>query len=371
MIQDVFILGATGNVGSELIKQIYEKGDTDSSIHHNPTRVVGLASSRNFLFSPNGFSYDVSRSFANKELRSSGYKSLDEILGVVKGCYNGNGKHLVFVDVTAVKDEMKDFHLNVMENTNHGLVTANKNPLALYDRDVFNKLASRIHRYGYSCSVMAGAGAVQFLQDARDLRDKPVLIEGCFSGTLGYLCSGLEEGQTLYDVVCDAKEKGYTEPHPRDDLNGLDVARKLLILARTAGYDVDLCDIQVHPFIPEDFLHIDNVEEFLKSLHSLNGDYNKMFLDARERGNVLKYVASMKKKNNCMVPSLEVALKEVPKDSSLGSLVGTANKIAIVNEAYPENNPFIIEAPGAGLAVTAQNVRRNLLQLLEDRKFLI
>lgn len=368
MIQDIFILGATGNVGKELVRQIYLNGDTNPQLHANPSRVIGIASSKEFLYSPKGMSYEIATAFSRKDISTPKYSSLDEVLSLVQRKHNDNQSELVFVDVTAEKDHMTDFHLKVMDCTDYGIVTANKNPLSLFDNEVFNRLASKTHRYGYSCSVMAGAGAIQFLQDSRDVNDIPTLIEGCFSGTLGYICSELENGKSLYDAVKKAYDLGYTEPHPRDDLNGLDVARKLLILARTAGYNVNLKNIHVEPFISKKYFKKNNVKNFLESMLNLNGEFNEKIIEARNKGNTLRYVAQMIIEND--KPILRVGLKEVAINSSLGTLQGTANRIIIVNNAYPIDNPFDLKSPGAGLTVTAQNIRKNLLHQLKGRQFL-
>jgi len=168
-------------------------------------------------------------------------------------------------------------------------------------------------------------------------------------------------------IILDAKNKGYTEPHPRDDLNGLDVARKILILARTTGYKVDLSDIKVVPFVPKRYLKEESVDCFIDSLKELDAVYKKKTLNAAKKGKVLRYVAELEIVNK--KPSLRISLKEVKKDSPLGVLKGTSNKIIIVSQTYPKNTPYIVEAPGAGLQVTAQNVRRDLLaQLFPIRK---
>ncbi len=368
MIQDLVILGATGAVGNELVRQIFEKGDTNHEKHANPTRIVGLCSSKSMIFSNDGIEQDDAYAFKSKLMVGREHRGLDCILSRVRDRYELKEENLVFVDVTAVGDEMTQLHKKIINDTNYGIVTANKNPLALSNMDTFNILASKILRYGYRCSVMAGAGAVQFLQESRDVEDIPISIGGCFSGTLGYICSELETGRKLSEIIQDAKDKKYTEPHPRDDLNGLDVARKLLILARTAGYNVEMSDLDVKPFIPDEYLKYDNVNEFMNALPQLNQQYENMMYDARKNNNTLRYVATLDIEKN--VPKMQVGLCEVKSQSSLGGLNGSANRVLIVNDNYPYNNPFDLKAPGAGVEVTAQNIRRDLLQQLRNRQFL-
>ncbi len=369
MTQDIFILGATGNVGKTLVSQIFEHGDNNPDKHVNPTRIMGMASifgpdmTKGYIFSPEGLSKEQSLAFSNQE--TSEYKvfeTLDDVLNEVKALNN-----LVFVDVTPDK-KITDFHKKIIEETNHGIVTANKNPISLSDYNTFRSLTVDPTRYGYRCSVMAGAEAVSFLQDLNDVNDKPQIIQGCFSGTLGYITSELEKGVKFSDIVKKAKAEGYTEPHPRDDLNGLDVARKLLILARTGGYEVEMDDMEINPLMPEKYFAEDDIPKFLESTSEMDDYFAQKVKEADAKGNTLRYVAYMDATSG--KPKLTVGLKEVPKNSALGSLKGTSNKIEVISRAYPDGSSYSVEAPGAGLEVTAQNVRRDLLYRLKDRKFL-
>ncbi len=362
MIQDIYIIGATGNVGSELVKQIFEKGDTDSGLHANPTRVVGLASSTHTLYLPKGISQDQAYNFINRNYdEAQPYRNLGELLHGARYGYRDEETMLVFVDATAINEPMTEFHLQVIRETPYSIVTANKNPVALSDYATFQELTKDSRRYGYRCSVMAGAGAVTFLRDLKDLNDKLHIIEGCLSGTNGYICSELEKGGKLSKIIRIAHSKGYTEPHPRDDLNGLDVARKLVVLARTVGYHTDINSVHVQPFIPQQYLSEDSVDHFLDSISKLDTEFEEKMKSAKDRGQTLRYVAQMDTKKN-----LNVSLQEVPKASDLGSLKGTLNQIIITSDSYPDG--YSIKAPGAGLDVTARNIRRDLLELLPQRK---
>lgn len=365
MIQDLYIVGATGKVGSTLIKQIFEKGDTDSARHPNPTRIVGLASSTHTLYSPEGISQEQAYTFTNRDYcDAQSYNRHDELLNRAKNGIRTEDSRLIFVDVTALNEPMTQFHLQVMRETPYSIVTANKNPLALSDYATFQKLTHQIRRYGYSCSVMAGAEVIHFLQVARDLNDNLQTIEGCLSGTNGYITSELENGGKLSEILRRAHKEGYTEPHPRDDLSGLDVARKLVILARTAGYHVGIENVQVEPFIPEKYLLEEDVGRFLDSITELDAEFKERMNRAREKGQTLRYVAQMDVMGE--TPALKVSLQEVPKESHLGSLKGTLNKVLVTTEAYPNGHP--IEAEGAGLIVTARNIRGNLLELILERR---
>lgn len=369
MIQDVFIIGATGKVGKTVVRQIFERGDTDSKRHANPTRIVGLASSNNFIYSKMGLLPKQAYAFIDKKSDENiKYNQLSELLEIADDKLKNDKSTFVFVDVTALNEPMTDFHLKVIGQTDYGIVTANKNPIALPSFATFQKLTGDVKRYGYRCSVMAGAHAVPFLQELRDLNDPPLTVEGCFSGTLGYIASELEKGIKFSEILKKAHSNGYTEPHPRDDLSGLDVARKLIVLARTAGFKAEMKDIKLSPFIPRSFLEEDDVNMFMSNVKKLDGDFADKMSLALKNGNTLRYIARMDTRNGI---KLNVLLEEVPKESHFGSLQGTLNKLVVVTKVHPFDKPYSLQSQGAGLDVTAQNLRGDLLYLLPDRKNLI
>ena len=359
MIQDIVVMGATGKVGKTLINQILGADGVPLN-RKSPVRIVGLSSSTNFLFSPDGISKQQTRGFISKNYDNTpALADLGEIVDEAKK-YRQNSSRLVFVDVTALNEPMTSLHLRI-NGMGYGLGTANKNPIALSHPAVFQQLTEDPSLYGYRCSVMAGADAVPFLRDARYRGVKLNSIEGCFSGTLGYICSELEKGRKFSEILKEAKQQGYTEPDPRDDLNGLDVARKMIVLARTVGYNVEIGDIALEPFIPSSyFVRGESIEAFLDKSQELDGKFEQMVKEAAEEGKVLRYSGREKVSNGTL--SIRVSLQKVPKDGDLGGLNGTANQIAVFNEIYPQS-PYLIRAPGAGLTITASNVARDLLYL--------
>ena len=365
MVQDVFIMGATGKVGRTLVRQIFEKGDTDARKHPNPTRIVGIASSSNVMYSSKGLSKEESTEFSEKKKKKTKYNDINQFLDIVEPGIRHEKNSLVFVDTTPINRPMTEFHLQIIEKTPYAVVTANKNPIALSPYSTFKRLTYDVRRYGYRCSVMAGAHAVPLLQELRDVNDLPLLLQGCFSGTLGYITSELEKGKKFSAILKDAYAKGYTEPHPRDDLNGLDVARKLTVLARTAGFNAEMKDIQLDPFIPNKFLSEDDVNKFIDSVKPLDEKFHKQMSIALKKGCTLRYVASMDTKNGI---KLNVSLAEVAKQSHFGVLEGTLNKLVVVTNTHPESKPYQLISQGAGLEVTAQNIRGDLLYLLPERK---
>jgi homoserine dehydrogenase len=215
---------------------------------------------------------------------------------------------------------------------------------------------------------MAGANAVSNLLDYYDTSEIVKKIEACFSGTLGYLCAELEKGERSFsEILYDAKNMGYTEPHPKDDLNGLDVARKLIICARTFGHNVEMRDIDLDGFISESFLNIEDVNEFMESVKGADQEMQDKFASAKRNGKTLRYVANFSLGENTN-STFKVGLKEVFPDSPLGTLKGSSNKVIVETDIFCGDKKYIIESPGAGPDVTAWGLRRELLSRLSGRK---
>ena len=175
----------------------------------------------------------------------------------------------------------------------------------------------------------------------------------------------LEKNILFSAVLAKAWQRGYTEPDPRDDLSGFDVARKLVVLARSAGYPVGLKNVHVQPFIAHRYFKKESVSAFLRSAKELDPWFAREIRKAKRKNCVLRYVATMRVQRD--TPHTSVRLQCVPKNSPLGTLQGTLNKILVVSSIYGKENPYSVEGPGAGLEVTAQNIRRDLLYLLERR----
>ena len=358
--QNVFIIGATGKVGRRLISQIFEKEDTSSLRHSHPTTILGLASSTEYLYSGEGIDEKNAILFSKKRIDGKRYSGIEDILKVLRR----SSKSISVIDVTASAD-MLELHRGIIDGTRHKVVTANKAPLAVCDFDTFQTLTSKTQRYGFRCSVMAGAEAVDKLRDLCDLGDTPVRIEGSFSGTLGFITTELQKGKRFSYAVREAARLGYTEPNPASDLDGSDVARKILILSRTAGFRVNLEDVKITPFVPKGYLLESDPEKFLKSMERLDEGFRKRMESALKRGKTLRYVACADASGDQL--RIKAGLESVDLMSPLGQLLGTANKIVIITKTYGKGY-YSVEAPGAGIDITAQNIRRDLLYQLEERQ---
>ncbi len=177
------------------------------------------------------------------------------------------------------------------------------------------------------------------------------------SGTIGFIFSALEQGATLSQAVREAFDKGYTEPDPRIDLSGIDVARKLLILARRSGVRAELTDVEVEPLLPEKIMRSTSVKQFFSRLSEVDRDYAKKIKLASGKGKVLRYVGTVEGSDY-----IRVKLQAVDVKTPLGRLNGGDNLVIFTTQRYREN-PLIVQGPGAGPDVTAGGVFADILKV--------
>lgn len=369
MRQKVFILGATGSVGTELIHQII----TDDGIEKNanPTDIIGIANSKKMIISETALNGQITATRDDvKSLVSlllgtgKDFTDMNEILEELKRLWHGG--EVIIVDVTAAKGEqIREFHLDTISpKYGNKLVTANKNVVSLESQAVFEEVTGTHWIYDYNTAVMAGAGVVDFIERSKDIHDNVISIEGCFSWTLGYITSELEKWEKSFsEIVAEAKRLWYTEPNPWDDLNGLDVARKLLILARTADYKAEMTDIELEGFIGAKYAQVPE-NQFLEAIKAEDEDMAQKYKEALASGNTLKYVATMRLENG--KPMLKVGLQEVEKTSSIGSLKWTNNIAKIETKRYAESRAWTLIAPWAGLDTTALAIRAGIANMLPN-----
>jgi homoserine dehydrogenase len=241
-----------------------------------------------------------------------------------------------------------------------GAVLSNKAPLALPASDPVANLfwaeSGFRGRLRYETTCGAGLPVISTLRSLMVSGDDVTEIVGALSGTLGAIFTDVDAGKSFSQAVVDAKAAGFTEPDPRDDLSGLDVARKALILARTIGIPVELDQIEIENLVPEN-LRDCSVDDFLAGIAQVDDAIAKRADAARAIGSRLKYVATVSKN-----APISVGLREVPLDTVLGSLTGPENIITITSKRYAAN-PINITGPGAGAAVTAAGVVADMLDL--------
>lgn len=238
-------------------------------------------------------------------------------------------------------------------------VLANKKPLTSTIED-YNKLITHPRRIRHESTVGAGLPVIVSLTRMLSSGDPVHHIIGSLSGTLGYIMSEVEEGKPLSQVVKVAKSLGYTEPDPRDDLSGMDVARKALILARLLGQQINLGDIKVQSLFPKEMgPDVMPVDDFLDSgVLLLDNDIQERVSKASSRGNVLRYACVVE----CSSSRCEVGLQEFPRDSPLGRLKGSDNVLVVYSRCYNEL-PLVIQGAGAGNDTTAAGVLADILDL--------
>jgi homoserine dehydrogenase len=246
-----------------------------------------------------------------------------------------------------------------------GVVLANKAPLALpWDDDagsvLWNHAGPRGHlRYEATCG--AGLPVIATLRTLLDVGDVVTEIQGALSGTLGAIFSDVAKGARFGEAVRTAKERGYTEPDPRDDLSGLDVARKALILARTIGRTDNLTDIRIESLVPSDLAGKDiDVPTFLDRISDLDDAMARRAAEANAAGATLKYIARVRPEGE-----IEVGVQPVSVASVLGALQGPENIVTFRTTLY-DQYPLAISGPGAGAGVTAAGVISDILAVVRD-----
>lgn len=362
-LQKVCIFGL-GNVGSKVVEQIVTEDGPDRG-HENPTQIVGLITSKRMKLSVGGI-LEPSRFLDRATMESEGdaHSGLSDVLRAIE--QSELAHDVMFVDATAdASSTMLEVHKKVLQMRSR-MVTANKNPLARFSFNDFRELTRRPNVYRYNASVMAGGDAVPFLLDSQLISEPVFSIEGCFSGTLGFVASALEEGRPFSEVVRDAHAKRYTEPHPWDDLSGIDVARKLLILVRSAGFPLEFSQIHIESFIPAEYGKIPDVSEFLQALSRENENLKHRMDAARDQGKTLRYVASFQNLPDKGM-AMDVGLREVDISDPLGQLRGTSNLVKIITrDRAPAETPHVITSKGAGVVKTAAAIRADLAKFIQD-----
>lgn len=361
MQQKVILIGLW-KVWKTFLKQVLSYDGISAEMHNNPTVVVWVALKDSLIFSPywlkdEEIEWIISWDFSCWERIS--INSTQEILGIATRHWLN--WEIIFVDATAWKDDMKDFHLEVIEKSDNYIVTANKNPVSLYDYDVFKRLTKN-KRYQYTTTVMAWTWIVRFMRWTLKISDTIHTVTWVFSGTLWYITWELDKWRKISQVIREAYDLGYTEPNIWDDLNGLDVARKLIILARSAWYKVNIENVEIKSFLPESFWKIKSLDEFLEFTKSEDENFATKVEKAKNLWKCMRYVASFE--NNNWILKMEVWLKLVDKNSSIWRLDWPANLVEMISSIFTNNSPYILQSPWAWLEITSWWLRKDMLSFL-------
>ncbi|MEP6779907.1 MAG: bifunctional aspartate kinase/homoserine dehydrogenase I [Gemmatimonadaceae bacterium] len=350
---DVVLLGF-GQIGRELVRMLPR---AKVKAHLN---VVALIDRSGFVFDAKGIS--ARRLNAHATAKASGKALASHAAGQAASAVTAVAsiqKHAlsrpIIVDLTA------DETLPALELAVGGgmdLVLANKRPLTASRsaveqlRAIATRNSARIRQ---EATVGAGLPVMDTYAKLVESGDRVMRIEGCTSGTLGFLLSEIGRGRAFSDALQRAMANGYTEPDPRDDLSGMDVARKALILARMLGYRGELRDVKVQSLVPSSAKKLP-LATFLASLSDYDADWKARQDAATASGQVLRYVLVVTPR------AVSVGLQSVPRSHPLASLNGTDNQVVFTTQRY-RDNPLVITGPGAGPAVTAAGVLNDLLKL--------
>jgi len=345
---DVILLGC-GHVGSELLDQFQRQAENLIE-HHVDLRVRAIANSRKLLVADDVV--DLGRWRETLEENGTAWV-LDDVIAIRKklGLLSPT-----IVDCTTDEELAREYVRFLDKGFN--VVAANKKANTseyAYYRGMRDAAARNFRKFLYETNVAAGLPFIDTLQALIRSGDELRTFEGILSGSLSMIFGLLEDGTPLSEAVAKAMELGYTEPDPRDDLSGMDVARKLLIIARETGLQLELDDIDVEPVVPMDLVGRADRSELISTLQNLDRPFSERMSRAESEGKVLRYVARVED-GKC-----RVSMEEVPKNMPLGAIRDGENAL-VIHTHYYQPIPMVLRGYGAGAEVTAAGVFGDLLR---------
>ncbi len=347
-VLNLFICGI-GTVGSKLIEQIRSQYDELKEHSRLKLNVVGIASSKHAIFNRDGIDLDNYRQQLAESPESNPQLLEQNVVGM-------NIFNSVFVDCTA-SHEIAGIYLRLLEH-NISVVAANKIASSgdyLTYRKLKDTAVARGVKYLFETNVGAGLPIIGTINDLRNSGDRILKIEAVLSGTLNFIFNEIAADVPFSETVKRAKECGYSEPDPRIDLSGKDVVRKLVILAREAGYQVEQSDVEKNLFVPDEYFE-GSVEDFWKRLPELDADFEEKRKRIEAEGRRWRFVATLDNGKTC------VSLQAVGSSHPFYNLEGSNNIILLTTERYREY-PMQIQGYGAGASVTAAGVFANIMSI--------
>lgn len=345
-----FCLG-TGNIGKTLFNQLQSHSNFLQEHNGIQVKIAGISNTRKMVFDDNGLS------LSNwQETLNSATETADLELFITR-MKEMNLPNAVFIDNTASPKPIT-FYEEIFKS-NISIVTCNKiGNSGSYEQ--YKKFKDTARSYGvdfyYETNVGAGLPIIQTLKNLMLSGDRIIKIEAILSGTISFIFNNFKGNANFFEVVKEAQEKGYTEPDPRDDLSGMDFMRKMLILARDAGYPLEAADVKLENMLPKTAVEAGTVAEFYEALKTENAYFNAIKTAAESNGKVLRYIGKLEN------GQVSITLQQVDADHAFYSLSGSDNVISFTTERY-KDRPLVVKGPGAGAEVTAAGVFADLVNV--------
>lgn len=347
---NLFMIGV-GNVGKVFIEQVKAQQEYLSEKHHLKVFIAGLANSKKMYFNPEGIDLDKWQDMLQKEGQAMDRKKFLEEMKAM------NLRNTVFIDSTA-SAEIAELYKEVLENS-ISIVTPNKIACSS-DYKTYKELTDSALKYKskflFETNVGAGLPVISTLNDLIKSGDQIHKIQAVLSGTLNFIFNNYDGSKLFSEVVQDAKEAGFTEPDPRIDLSGVDVMRKILILARESGFELELDEINNNGFVPDECMETDSLDDFYTSLDEHEEVFQQLYKKAAAENKRLKYVATYE--NGKAATGLEAFSAEHP----FYNLGGKDNIVLFYTNRYNEQ-PLVVKGAGAGAAVTASGIFADVMKI--------
>lgn len=345
----VFSVG-TGNIGATLLRQIDAQSDFLRENNGIEVKINGIANSRKMIIDEEGIDLTQWQERINKGETSN----LDEFIQKIKLL---NLSNCIFVDNTA--SPITGTYYKELFESNVSVVTCNKiaNSSSYKDyKDLKDTARRRGVDFFYETNVGAGLPIIRTLKDLMTSGDRIIKIEAILSGTISYIFNNFRGNTSFYEVVKKAHELGYTEPDPREDLSGKDFMRKMMILARDAGYEIEEKDVELGAILPESCFKAPSIDDFYEELKKSDSYFNELKEKAENENKVLRYIGKLED------GKASVNLEFVDASHPFYNLTGSDNIISFTTERY-KFNPLVIKGPGAGAEVTAAGVFADLINV--------
>jgi len=346
---NLFVMGV-GNVGAKFLEQVRQQRKFLKENLKLNIRVIGISNSRTMAFDENGIPL---KDWEN--VLTNGQKA--DKIGFFETVQTLNYRNSIFVDNTASEAVASTYHSYLGNSIS--VVTCNKIACSS-NYENYKNLKDLARTYNapflFETNVGAGLPIIDTLKHLIASGDKVLKIQAVLSGSLNFVFNNFDDTTTFHDVVEQAKAEGYTEPDPKIDLSGIDVMRKILILARESGNRLEISDIENEPFLPKESLDTDTNDDFFASLKKYEADFQKLYADAQQADSKLKYVAQYED------GKASVGLQQIPRGHDFYNLEGSDNIVLFYTERYP-NQPMIIKGAGAGADVTASGIFADIIRI--------